>query len=106
MIKFSLELTISFLSIYSVCHAVKLPVHVNLTILQGHQDYQQQVITWLGGQFQWRLCYRASIHGWSAQNFHTRCDSKGPTVTIVKVGEYIFGGYTDQNWQGNKHTFL
>ena len=82
MIKFSLELTISFLSIYSVCHAVKLPVHVNLTILQGHQDYQQQVITWLGGQFQWRLCYRASIHGWSAQNLSL-------VVTQIKTGKVI-----------------
>ena len=46
------------------------------------------------------------MDAWSAQNFHTRCDNKGPTVIIVKVGECIFGGYTDQNWQGNKHTFL
>ena len=25
---------------------------------------------------------------------------------LWKLGECIFGGYTDQNWQGNKHTFL
>ena len=93
-----------------MCHAVKcpdkLPVCNNSTILHDHDDYGKQVMTWLGDQFQWRLCYRASVHGWSAQNFHTMCDNKGPTVTIVKVGECIFGGYTDQNWQGNKHTFL
>ena len=75
-------------------------LHKTSTILNGHIEYVKQVVKWLGGQFQWRLCYRASAHGWSAQNFHTNCDNKGPTVTLVKVGEYIFGGYTDQNWAG------
>ena len=84
----------------------KLPVCNNSTILHGHHDYWKQITTWLGTQFQWRLCYRASVHGWGAQNFHTTCDNKGPTVTIVKVGECIFGGYTDQNWQGINNSFL
>ena len=47
----------------------------------------------------WALCWRASIHGWSAQTFHRRCDGRGPTVTIIKVGSYIFGGYTDKSWR-------
>ena len=90
-----------------MCHAAKevhnFPVCNNSTILHGHHDYGRQVTTWLGDQFQWRLCYRASVHGWSAHNFHTTCGNKGPTVTIVKVGECIFGGYTDQNWQGKTY---
>ena len=82
-------------------------LHKTSTILNGHIEYVEQVVEWLGGHVQWRLCYRASVHGWSSKNFHTRCDNKGPTVTIVKVGECIFGGYTDKNWKGNyKHTFL
>ena len=47
----------------------------------------------------WALCWRASTHGWSSQTFHRRCDGKGPTVTIIKVGSYIFGGYTDKSWR-------
>ena len=27
-----------------------------------------------------------------------RCDGKGPTVTIIRVGRYIFGGYTSVSW--------
>ena len=45
-----------------------------------------------------KLLYRASRNGWAASNFHSCCDSKGPTVTVVKSGNYIFGGYTDQSW--------
>ena len=26
------------------------------------------------------------------------CDGKGPTVTIIQVDKYIFGGYTDASW--------
>ena len=46
------------------------------------------------------LIYRASRDGWHSSNFHVLCDNKGPTVTVVKSGEYIFGGFTDQSWDG------
>ena len=51
-----------------------------------------------------RLCYRASVHGWSSQHFHQHCDDKAGTVVLVKVGNYIFGGCTDQTWQGKNFT--
>lgn len=44
------------------------------------------------------LIYSASCHGWDASTFHAKCDNKGPTVTVVKSGNYIFGGYTEQSW--------
>ena len=47
----------------------------------------------------WKLCFRASIHGWLSRTFHSYCDNKGSTVTIVRVGIYIFGGYNDNSWQ-------
>ena len=45
------------------------------------------------------LIYRASRDGWAATNFHACCDRKGPTVTVVKSGNWIFGGYTEQHWE-------
>ena len=50
-----------------------------------------------------KLLYRASSNGWAASNFHSRCDNKGPTVTVVKSGNYIFGGYTEQHWDGKSN---
>ena len=44
-------------------------------------------------------CWHAKTDGWNAAIFHSNCDGKGPTVTIIKVGQYIFGGYTDASWQ-------
>ena len=46
-------------------------------------------------------CWRAdeSPENWRAKKFHEGCDGKGPTVTIVKVGDNIFGGFTDIPWE-------
>ncbi len=49
------------------------------------------------------VLYRASRDGWAASNFHSCCDSKGATVTVVKNGNYIFGGYTEQLWEGRSY---
>ena len=46
----------------------------------------------------WKLCYRASAHGWAASTFHSRCDGKRNTVTIIKKDQYVFGGFTDISW--------
>ncbi|XP_044163643.1 uncharacterized protein LOC122947998 [Acropora millepora] len=43
-------------------------------------------------------CWRAQTDGWAASTFHNNCDGKGPTVTIIQVGSYIFGGYVDTSW--------
>ena len=49
-------------------------------------------------EFVW--CWRAKTDGWAASTFHSSCDVKGPTVTIIQVGSYIFGGCTDKSWGG------
>ena len=46
----------------------------------------------------WKLCYRASDHGWSASTFHGRCDGKRHTITIIRKDDYVFGGYVDIPW--------
>ena len=48
-------------------------------------------------------CWHAMTDGWAASTFHSNCDGRGPTVTIIKVNEYIFGGYTDVSWSGGTH---
>ena len=48
------------------------------------------------------LLYRASRDGWVASKFHSICDHRGPTVTVVRSGDYIFGGYTEESWDKGK----
>ena len=54
-----------------------------------------------GSHLRWKLCYRASSHGWAASTFHSRCDGKPQTVTIIRKSQYVFGGYTDIAWGKN-----
>ena len=48
-------------------------------------------------------CWHAKTDGWAASTFHSNCDGRGPTVTIIKDYDHIFGGYTDVSWSGGKH---
>ena len=57
---------------------------------------------------EWRLLFRASRDGFADSAFHTKCDNKGPTITVVKSGANIFGGFTEKPWTspGAGHKFL
>ncbi|PFX18189.1 uncharacterized protein LOC111339875 [Stylophora pistillata] len=46
-----------------------------------------------------KLLYRASRDGWNASDFHSFCDNRGPTVTVIKSKNYIFGGYSEHQWK-------
>nr|XP_058952087.1 uncharacterized protein LOC131779541 [Pocillopora verrucosa] len=48
-------------------------------------------------------CWHAKTDGWAASTFHSNCDGRGPTVTIIKVNDSIFGGYTDVSWSSSCH---
>ena len=71
-------------------------------IISGNKLYESKLWGFLvpavGDDPHWELCYRASTHGFSNRIFHERCDGKRSAVTIVKVGDYVFGGYTDVPW--------
>jgi len=71
-------------------------------ILGGNTSYQSRLSQFLtpavGWNSDWMLSYRASTHGWAASTFHSRCDGKNHTITIIKNGQYVFGGYTDIPW--------
>ena len=73
------------------------------SILQNNDNYLGTLSNWLKPVVQsksshWKRCWRASVNGWAASTFHSGCDNKGPTVTIIKVGQYIFGGYASVSW--------
>ncbi|CAF0958556.1 unnamed protein product [Adineta steineri] len=51
----------------------------------------------------WELIYKATRDGFSASAFHSRCDNKGPTISIIQSNNnYIFGGYTSIAWTSSQ----
>ena len=52
-----------------------------------------------GGPRQLNLLWKATRDGWTANEFHNRCNNKGPTLTIVRSAQgFIAGGYTKTSW--------
>jgi len=54
-----------------------------------------------------KLQYRATRDGFSAQNFHTKCDGIANTLTVIKSSnENIFGGFTEEAWDSSGNGYV
>ena len=103
-----LDKTLHFLSqtnssVFFYCFLESLADLQESNILKNNVNHLTTLHNWLKSVMQsinsrWRRCWLASVDGWSADTFHSLCDNKGPTVTIIQVGKYIFGGYTSASW--------
>ena len=87
-----------FLMLVDICSGLEDSV-----ILGNSMNYLRTLRFWLSPVARsvnsaWKRCWHASVDGWAARTFHSRCNGKGPTVTIIRVGKYIFGGYTSISW--------
>lgn len=52
---------------------------------------------------EFKLLYRGSRDGFGADDFHSKCDNRPNTVTVIKTTkDYIFGGYTQIDWGSNE----
>ncbi len=66
----------------------------------NEEQYDAILREWIGN-YQWKLIYRASEHGYTAESFHEYCDDKRPTLVIIKSTDgWIFGGYATKSWYG------
>ena len=89
--------------LFFIFSPVKGPKGIEKSAIIGdNPEYLAKLGEWLKpvthNDGHWKLCWRASQHGWGGSTFHANCDGKGPTVTIVKVESYIFGGFTTKTW--------
>jgi hypothetical protein len=42
------------------------------------------------------------VHGFEISKFHSLCDNKGPTLTIIKTTQgHTFGGFTKTSWDSS-----
>lgn len=84
-----------------------LKLHNLRSILSEKQMVDLINLCGLSSELKWKLIYRATENGFSSAAFHTLCDDKTNTLTIIKsYNGFVFGGYTEQDWSGhniNKH---
>ncbi len=50
----------------------------------------------------WKLIYQATRDGFGVSTFHSKCDNKPNTLSLIRsTNGNIFGGYTEQSWSGS-----
>ncbi len=50
------------------------------------------------------LLYRATRDGFTSQAFHSKCDGKEKTITIIKNNlDYVFGGFASSAWNSSNN---
>ena len=86
---------------------------LSVSVILGGLDYNNylgKLLSFLDpvllspGRDRFVRCWHATTDGWASTTFHGNCDGKGPTVTIIKVNDHIFGGYTDVSWHSKYHS--
>jgi len=92
---------------------IQNPAHLKLfpeSPIAKDEDFKL-IKSWLpqSYKFDLDLLYRSSIDGKTAQNFHNKCDKKGPSLVLIKCKFHgashssIIGGFTDQSWDITKN---
>ncbi|XP_046907346.1 interferon-induced protein 44-like [Hypomesus transpacificus] len=62
------------------------------------EDQEKQLLS-LFGQARICLLYKASVHDYTAVDFHARCDRQGPTITVAyNQSGFIFGAYVSKDY--------
>ena len=72
-------------------------------ILKNKTKWIEKLHEWLPSYLHGKKtvrCYRATLDGWWGTVFHSRCDSQGPTLVIIKKESNVFGGFAWQSWGG------
>ena len=67
------------------------------------EDDMDQIEQWIGtGPKTFTILYSATRDGCAAATFHQKCDSQGPTITVLYNPQgSVYGGYTGQAWDGS-----
>lgn len=61
-------------------------------------DEQKKLLSLLG-PVTLHLLYKATVHGFTAADFHSRCDKQGPTIIVAYNSTgFVFGAYTTKDY--------
>lgn len=76
--------------------------NLNSTIMNKDQIIDLMNLCGFSTEQEWTLVYRASRDGFTAADFHSRCDPCANTLIVIKSAQNnIFGGYTEADWSGD-----
>ena len=71
-------------------------------LLEQCSKGSRALLSWLPPIANATLIYSASRDGGAAADFHRQCDGCGHTLTVVRCGGYLFGGFASVAWATSK----
>jgi hypothetical protein len=81
------------------CEIKKVELHSEIFNYDEFEEFKRSLD--LTNIQNWSLIYQASIDGFDASSFHSKCDRALNTLIVIKTtNSYIFGGYTEADWSG------
>jgi hypothetical protein len=99
----NLVLEAKYFHLHNLIEILTLPERINTLFTGGtllSVDHKKTLCEFYGNTLpETELLYKASRDGYDANAFHSRCNDKGPTMTIVRSNtNHLFGGYTSVAW--------
>lgn len=88
------------------------PAIIDSTLLTEQQNVELSSQIAPKNDAEFKLCYRASEHGFSGSTFHSRCDNLGETIIVARttstsqIPGRIFGAYAPNSWQSTSSTYI
>ncbi len=97
------ELIIDNISINHIEEKRSYLIEFDSNILSKVQTFELIKLCEFDNKTEFKLLYRATRDGFSAEAFHSKCDKIPKTLTLIKVKDkpHIFGGYTEATWEGS-----
>lgn len=99
--RFTCNCTNDFTGFNCLYKILNSSIFKNSTILTNKQSLELCNLTNIPTKKSLPLLYQASRDGFKASDFHAKVDGIQGTLTIIRtVDDFIFGGYTEINWEG------
>uniref|UniRef100_A0A3B3Z8W7 TLDc domain-containing protein n=1 Tax=Periophthalmus magnuspinnatus TaxID=409849 RepID=A0A3B3Z8W7_9GOBI len=77
------------------------------TIISSLTNDQRNKLLSLFSHAQLHLLFKASVHGFAADQFHFRCDKQGPTVCVAfNSSGFVYGAYTSKDYAQSNQNIL
>lgn len=88
------------LGLFGLCDDLVQTLDSNIIMDKKHATKLHEWLKEGGSDGKFNLLYRSSSDGLSAKSFHSKCDNKGCTISIIETtGGLVLGGYSNTPWK-------
>jgi hypothetical protein len=87
--------------LFGQLHSISGEYRFKSEILTCQQPFELIKLCEFTQMDKFKLLYRASKDGFGSKDFHSKCDGKANTLTILKANGFIFGGFTTATWDSS-----